>query len=56
MFAYDYENLSRIARGEKAKPLVEKIKSEYEREYKGIKCRSDRGDDHRRNDHADIRH
>ena len=35
MFAYNYENLSRIARSESAKQVMQQIKEEYERDYEG---------------------
>ena len=35
MFAYNYEELSRIARSEKCERLVQALKDEYERNYEG---------------------
>ena len=35
MFAYNYEDLSRIARSEIGQKYIQPIKNEYEREYQG---------------------
>jgi hypothetical protein len=35
MFAYNYEELSRIARSEKCERLIQALKDEYERNYEG---------------------
>ena len=35
MFAYNYQDLSRIARSEKSKRLIQALKDEYERNYEG---------------------